>query len=215
MMSMSTIAYASRVLEVEVKDEVKDEVQEEVKGDINRRDKDGNTPLFAAATFGDMDQAKELIENGADVNIPSKSGNTPLIQACWQGNREMVEYLVEQGSKIDTVNKYGATAAIYAACYGSPELVTFLITKGADIFIADKQGHMIPAFSEEVQDAVDEGISYLNQKTAELLPVVEPVLTLHMPTEVIRLIISFHYPDPRPILKKLNSVMSNSESCLG
>jgi hypothetical protein len=46
-------------------------------GCINAKDKDGNSVLHLAASNGDFDMVKLLVENGAEVLTKNSLGNTP------------------------------------------------------------------------------------------------------------------------------------------
>ena len=46
-------------------------------GCINAKDKDGNSVLHLAASNGDFDMVKLLVENGAEILAKNSLGNTP------------------------------------------------------------------------------------------------------------------------------------------
>ena len=48
------------------------------KADVNKADKDGDTPLYAASETGHYDVANLLVEKGAAVDKANKDGITPL-----------------------------------------------------------------------------------------------------------------------------------------
>jgi cytohesin len=61
----------------------------------NYRDKDGWTPLHAAAQEGNADVAELLIKHGADVNARDIHGWTPLSVAAMDGQVDVVKLLLE------------------------------------------------------------------------------------------------------------------------
>ncbi len=69
----------------------------------------GNTPLMLAATFGNRDAARLLIQAGADLEIRNKSGGTALHQACFFAQPDIVELLLDAGADPTSVNTYGVT----------------------------------------------------------------------------------------------------------
>ena len=54
-----------------------------VKGNVNKRNKVGETPLQLACIRGDVDRVRMLLEAGADVNNKDNNGWTPLHEVCF------------------------------------------------------------------------------------------------------------------------------------
>ncbi|MDC1004456.1 hypothetical protein OAQ34_02415 [Opitutales bacterium] len=69
--------------------------------------------LKEAMEAGDLDQVKDLVENGNfDLNDPNLEENEkPLIQAVISRSSNLVEYLIEKGAKVGE-----AEEVLYAAC---------------------------------------------------------------------------------------------------
>lgn len=78
--------------------------------DVNRRERDGSTPLSSAALFGNLEIAKYLIEQGADVERTNRDGNTPLHVAAFLCRTEVVKLLLEHGASPHTENGRGESA---------------------------------------------------------------------------------------------------------
>ena len=97
--------------------------------DMNARDKDGFTPLHAAAQTGHLPLVDLLILRGADLNLGSNQGVTPLILAAQKGHLEIVKLLVEKGAVVDQ-----------PANDGYLNVAKLLVNKGADIHQASNQG---------------------------------------------------------------------------
>jgi ankyrin repeat protein len=79
---------------------------------VNVRDevKWGWTVLMTAASIGNLEIVKLLVEHGADVNLKNVKGNTALILAAQNDNFNIVKYLVEKGADVKIKNEYGKTA---------------------------------------------------------------------------------------------------------
>lgn len=69
--------------------------------DVNRRDKDGDTPLHLGASVG-MDMSEVLLEFGADVNATNSRGDTPLCAAIRVKSVDTVDLLLKSGATVDT-----------------------------------------------------------------------------------------------------------------
>uniref|UniRef100_UPI003AAEA125 BRCA1-associated RING domain protein 1 n=1 Tax=Centroberyx gerrardi TaxID=166262 RepID=UPI003AAEA125 len=69
---------------------------------IMKRNHKGETPLHLAAIKGDVETAKELLDQGADPNLKDNAGWTPLHEACNLGHQAVVEVLVLRGALLNT-----------------------------------------------------------------------------------------------------------------
>ena len=108
--------------------------------DVNKADKDGQTPLYWAAYKGHTECVKLLIDAGADINMANKYGWTPLREAAYNGRTECVKQLIAAGADVNKANWHGQTPLYLAATGGHKECVEQLIDAGADVNMADKEG---------------------------------------------------------------------------
>ncbi len=105
---------------------------------INIRQYDGATPLFAAVQSNSTGIVKLLISNGADVNIPLTNGTTPLCRAAAQDNVEIVDHLLQApGIRVNQTDDEGATALYFACQVGQVGSARLLLDKKADLNIVD------------------------------------------------------------------------------
>ena len=75
---------------------------------------DGITPLIAAASEGQVESVKALIEAKADVNAKDKDGTTSLMAASARGHLEVVTALLAGGAAANDQNTDGHTALMFA-----------------------------------------------------------------------------------------------------
>lgn len=122
-----------------------------------------NSPLHEAASSGNFEICKLLVEAGATVNAESGNGfgNTPLHTASRGGYLEIVKYLVEKGANVDAMNNRGSTSLHFCSFLsvsaskqneigmtgdeGIPDIYTtiasVLVVKGVDVDKADLNGY--------------------------------------------------------------------------
>jgi ankyrin repeat protein len=98
----------------------------------------GCTPeLHKAASEGDADRVRELLDAGADVNVRNADKQrlqyTPLHWAAYYGHRDIAEILISRGADLDAEDPAYSTPLYLAAEEGHLEVVTFLISKGAKV----------------------------------------------------------------------------------
>ena len=53
-----------------------------------------------AATHGDVESARRLLQSGADVDSRDRYGQTALMQAAHHGHEALVELLIENGAEV-------------------------------------------------------------------------------------------------------------------
>jgi len=101
--------------------------------DVNAKDEDGYTPLYAVAGGGHKEIAELLIAKGADVNPKREDGATPLLIAAVAGHKEVAELLIAKGADVNAKDKKGWTLLQHAVMMSKREIVGLLIAKGADV----------------------------------------------------------------------------------
>jgi ankyrin repeat protein len=92
-----------------------------------------STYLINAATRGDGDTVKFLLEHGADPNIAGvHSGRTALLAAAAYGYAAVVDLLLAHGADVAAIDRYDAQTAIaYATARVRPPIVRSLLAAGA------------------------------------------------------------------------------------
>ena len=122
----------------------------------NFSDKNGVTPLLAAAHTGSSAALKMLLAANVEVNfVPSglrqfalskshaplnerelmeaaSRGETALNAAVRQGHTEEAHFLISKGAKIDLANRHGEAPLFVAVTAGNLEMVKMLLERGAN-----------------------------------------------------------------------------------
>ncbi|MDO4752012.1 MAG: ankyrin repeat domain-containing protein [Akkermansia sp.] len=113
--------------------------------DVNKADKDGETPLCRAANDGYSEECVKLLlaAPGIEVNKANKYGYTPLYRAADDGHTEIVKLLLAApGIEVNKANKYGFTPLYQAAYMGRTKCVKQLLAApGIDVNKANKKGY--------------------------------------------------------------------------
>ena len=91
--------------------------------DIN---KPGWTPLHYAASSGQLEIMKMLLEKYAFIDAQSPNGTTPLMMAAMYGSLDSVKLLLEEGADPLMKNQQGMTATQFAQRAQRPEAVDML-----------------------------------------------------------------------------------------
>jgi hypothetical protein len=96
-------------------------------------EEEGEPGLHSAATDGDADKLKELLDaEGADADEADEEGRTALHFAAGYGELECAKLLLGKGASVDLCDGNKNTALHYAAGYGQAESVKLLLEHGAD-----------------------------------------------------------------------------------
>lgn len=104
------------------------------KFDPNRRDEDGQTPLFQAAREGNDDVVKLLLSSDkVNPNSEDCYSSTPLSIAARSGKEQVVKLLLMQkGIEFNSVNKFDRTPIFWVAIKGHSRIVKLLLEKYKD-----------------------------------------------------------------------------------
>ncbi|MBO9999489.1 MAG: ankyrin repeat domain-containing protein [Cyanobacteria bacterium SID2] len=149
--------------------------------DVNRSDsEDDITPLMYAATIGDLEIVKLLVEACADVNAKSAYGNSALFDAAFSENQKVFKYL-EPLTNIQiqlAVKRYIKTGKTYPprayemvntlteqALHGNLEAVAFILSKGINVNALDSKGET--ALLKAIQSKKDDVVHFLLKAGAD------------------------------------------------
>jgi ankyrin repeat protein len=109
--------------------------------DINKTNKQGETPLLAAIQRYETGYAQRLVDAGADVNATTVRGVTPLLEAIHRNSRVLVGKLLAKGANVNVTEPYyNQTPLMLMANQGMVDEMKIAIEKGAGVNVQDKHG---------------------------------------------------------------------------
>lgn len=119
--------------------------------DIDAEDKQNNTPLLIAATYGQVEAVQKLIGWGSKPTKQDKKHQSILHCASKNNKSEVIKYLLNNcpvnDLGLDVKDKKHQTALHFAVINSDLEVVNKLIECGASIAIKDKVGCCLLGFS--------------------------------------------------------------------
>jgi len=101
-------------------------------GEEEEQEDEEEDNLHAAASAGDVEMIKRLLEGGAKADEADEEGRTALHFACGYGEIDCAKALIAAKAGLNIVDNNKNTALHYAAGYGQAESVTLLLESGAD-----------------------------------------------------------------------------------
>ncbi len=107
---------------------------------VNKRTREGLTPLMYACRRCNLPVAAVLLDWGADVNASGRNGLTPLMFAGHQGCSKLCRLLVDRGAHVNAASTHGITPLMFAVHKGHEKTVTFLLQREADPNVRGKKG---------------------------------------------------------------------------
>ncbi|MCH7574477.1 MAG: ankyrin repeat domain-containing protein [Candidatus Marinimicrobia bacterium] len=119
----------------------------------------------AAAREPDMDDAEDLIEDGANVNVQDEQGDTPLHYAADFGHVELAQLFILSGAELNQVNELGITPLFRAAVADHVAIAEMLLSNGADIDLASNSGDS--PLAAALSNGRTEMVSLLRSKRAK------------------------------------------------
>lgn len=108
--------------------------------------KEQSAELSTAASKGDIERVRLLLERGIDPNsFDDSPEKTPaLIRACGVDKEiawELVDVLLEAGADVNVLGPGQTTALMYATYMGNAEVARALVSAGASLSATDVNGH--------------------------------------------------------------------------
>ena len=98
---------------------------------MNRRNEVGHTALTYAASEGNYQCVRLLIDVGADVNAADSDGYTALTAAADSGSISCIQLLLKSGARVNAANfKRQNTLIFLAEHQGSQDVGRFLLAAG-------------------------------------------------------------------------------------
>ena len=93
----------------------------------------GWTALHYAASAGNIEMMKALIDAGANINAQNKEGHTPLYKAVWNSRIAAVQELISSKANVNLPCNVGNTPLHSAVIAANVDIIIMLIIAGADI----------------------------------------------------------------------------------
>jgi hypothetical protein len=107
----------------------------------NQVDSSGMTPLAYAASEGNLEMMRLLLDLGASPNLPAGHHHwPPILHAVHKDRAAAVRLLVEHGADVNATTKTAFTPLMMAAVYGNAEMVKLLLSVGADPNLKSRTG---------------------------------------------------------------------------
>ena len=105
--------------------------------------------FIQAATYGDIDRVRELLDMGVKPNIKIRFNSyTALILASIGGYTDIVRLLLARDIDPNIQNRDGYTALMYSSMYGYIDIVRLLLDRGANPYIRNNSGEIALDFAE-------------------------------------------------------------------
>ncbi|XP_054713849.1 serine/threonine-protein phosphatase 6 regulatory ankyrin repeat subunit B-like [Uloborus diversus] len=108
---------------------------------IDEKDKEGNTALHLAATYG-LKGLKMLLDAKANTRLQNSEGFTPLHCALIWRRVDVAMILLDYDAKIDLHDRHGRTPLHIAAEQGDVDIVRRLLASNVNTRLQDAEGHI-------------------------------------------------------------------------
>lgn len=107
---------------------------------LEQKNRNGNTELMLAATSGDLDKVRQLLQKGAIVNARNYYGSSALMGAAAGGFEDVAKLLLLKSAYPNSKSNTGSTPLMFAARNGHLAVVKLLLQSGAKVNDTDNEG---------------------------------------------------------------------------
>ena len=119
--------------------------------DVNAKEKEAlNTPLHSAASAGNIDVCKMLLDKGSTIDLPNKTNHTALHFAVSEGHLETANLLLDYKFSPKKTAVFESPVLHYAAHEGNKDFIAPLIGAGADPEAQNTHKHRALHFAARV-----------------------------------------------------------------
>jgi len=130
-------------------------------GNLEKKNKKGETPLHVACGKGLLDKVRQLLDEGANPNTQDNAGWTPLHEVASCGRTEIAELLLKAGANPTVPDVQERVTALHdAVTAGDIAMITLLVSYGADRDAKDSHGRtprsIAASSGEDVKRAVEQ-----------------------------------------------------------
>ena len=143
---------------------------------IEERDLNGWTALFAAVANGDESCCRALLENHADVDTRDKCGRTALEVAVSRGSLNIVKCLIEYNAAVNPNNIGCSSLPLHVAIESvdfNLRIISHLLNSGADVYLGRYAGKHTDG-KHAINLADDRGHHQLAENMRQMVPIPDP-----------------------------------------
>uniref|UniRef100_A0A915JY74 Protein phosphatase 1 regulatory subunit 16A n=1 Tax=Romanomermis culicivorax TaxID=13658 RepID=A0A915JY74_ROMCU len=101
-----------------------------------------NITLLEATSRNDVEEVRQLLNDGIDPNVSNEDGLTALHQCAIDNNEQMLLTLIDYGANVNSRDTELWTPLHAAGCCGHLKIVRHLVEHGAELLAVNADGNM-------------------------------------------------------------------------
>jgi ankyrin repeat protein/L-ascorbate metabolism protein UlaG (beta-lactamase superfamily) len=137
-------------------------------GAVSQRDEDQfhNLPIHTAASAGNVEIARILLDAGAEIEAGDSDNTTALAVAALRGHEDLVAFLIERGADVNRRDRKADCPLSFAVAARDTVVIRRLLEAGADLYYRNPHGDTLlhNASARGLRDFVE----YLLSQGAEI-----------------------------------------------
>lgn len=141
-------------------DDHREKVRVALAATLKRRQDDALSVAVDAASEGDVETIRRIVQQGLDVNQGDYDGRTMLHLAAAEGNVKVARLLIEEGADVSVVDRWNQSPLHDAVSSEHQQVAQLLGAHGADLHFEDPAGVLCNLVAEEDFDGLKNTISF-------------------------------------------------------